>query len=99
VLKWTAENSPLPDFSFWKDRIAYGTLCTVTVSGDEQGLAAGKMAHSILVDGKSPASFAMGPTVKGEPVISLARARALGLHLHTRVLLTAQVVQKFAWED
>jgi ABC-type uncharacterized transport system substrate-binding protein len=98
VLKWTAENSMLPDFTFWKDRISYGTLCTVTVSGYEQGLAAGKIARSILVDGKSPASFAMKPTVKGEPVISLARANRLGIKIKSGILLTAQVITKFAWE-
>lgn len=74
VLQWTVENSTLPDFSFWESRIGPGTLCTVTVSGYEQGFAAGKVARGILVEGRSPASYAMAPTVKGEPVVSLARA-------------------------
>lgn len=98
VLKWTADNSMLPDFSFWKDRISYGTLCTVTVSGYEQGLAAGKMARGILVDGKSPSDFPMEPTIKGEPVISLARANSLGIKIKSRILLTAQVINTFEWE-
>jgi ABC-type uncharacterized transport system substrate-binding protein len=79
VLRWVCDHSSLPDFSYWKDRIMYGTLCTVTVSGYEQGLAAGKIARGILVEGRSPASYAMQPTVKGEAVVSLARARKLGL--------------------
>ncbi len=98
VLKWTAENSNLPDFSFWKDRISYGTLCTVTVSGFEQGFAAGKIARSILFDGKSPSSIPMNPTVKGEPVISLARANRLGIKIRTGILLTVNVITKFKWE-
>ena len=98
VLRWTAGNSKLPDFSFWKDRISYGTLCTVTVSGYEQGLAAGRIARGILVEGKSPSGFPMLPTVKGEPVVSLARAKRLGIPIKTHMLLTAEVVQKFAWE-
>jgi len=98
VLRWTAENSRLPDFSFWKDRITFGTLCTVTVSGYEQGLAAGKIARDILVKGRSPSDFPMLPTVKGEPVVSLARAKRLGIPIKTRILLTAEVVEKFAWE-
>jgi ABC-type uncharacterized transport system substrate-binding protein len=98
VLKWTAENSMLPDFSFWKDRISYGTLCTVTVSGYEQGLSAGKIARGILVDGKSPSDYPMKPTIKGEPVISLARANRLGMRIQSGILLTAQVINKFAWE-
>jgi hypothetical protein len=76
VLKWTVQNSTLPDFSFWESRIGPGTLCTVIVSGYEQGLAAGKIARGILVEGRSPASYAIAPTVKGEPVVSLARARS-----------------------
>lgn len=99
VLKWTANNSQLPDFSFWKDRISYGTLCTVTVSGYEQGLAAGKIAHGILVDGRSPASFDMVPTVKGEAVISLARANRLGISFKSSILLSAEIVESFSWND
>ncbi len=98
VLKWTADNSKLPDFSFWKDRISYGTLCTVTVSGYEQGLAAGKIARGILVDGKSPSSYPMKPTIKGEPVISLARANRLDIKIKSGILLTAEVINTFEWE-
>lgn len=94
VLRWTAENSDLPDFTFWDDRILYGTLCTVTVDGYEQGLAAGEIARGILVDGRSPASYPMEPTVKGKPVINLARAKKLGLKLDSDVLLSAQVIEK-----
>jgi ABC-type uncharacterized transport system substrate-binding protein len=99
VLKWTAENSNIPDFSFWEDRVSYGTLCAVTVSGYEQGYAAGKIAKGILVEGKSPSSYPFEPTVKGEPVISLARANKLGIKIKSGILLSAQVIEKFAWED
>jgi len=99
VLKWTAENSNLPDFTFWDDRISYGTLCTVTVSGYEQGLAAGKMARGILVENRSPASFAMEQTVKGAPYVSLARAKKLNLDIDSDVLLTAKVIEKFKWDE
>ncbi|MDD5724271.1 MAG: ABC transporter substrate binding protein [Syntrophales bacterium] len=98
TLKWTAENSNLPDFSFWEDRIPYGTLCTVTVSGYEQGLAAGKIARGILADGKRPSSYPIKPTVKGEPVISLARANRLGIKIKAGTLLTVKVIERFEWE-
>lgn len=98
VLKWTAENSMLPDFSFWESRVGPGTLCVVTVSGYEQGLAAGKIARGILAEGRSPSSYAMEPTVKGEPVVSLARAKKLGIPVRTTILLTAKVFTKFDWE-
>ena len=98
VLRWTAENSTLPDIGFWVDRVHFGTLAAVTVSEREQGLAAGRIARAILVEGISPSSFAMLPTNKGLPVISLARARALGLTVKSGVLLSAEVVEKFEWE-
>ncbi len=99
VLRWTAENSKLPDFSFWDSRIPYGTLCAVTVSGYAQGVAAGKIANGILFEKRSPSSYPMEPTLKGRPVISLARAKKLGLPMNTDVLLSAQVLPTFAWDN
>jgi ABC-type uncharacterized transport system substrate-binding protein len=98
VLQWVANNSKLPDFAYWKDRIKFGTLCAVTVSGYEQGLAAGKMAKRILADGQTPPTFPMVPTTKGEPIVSLARARKLGLKIKSDILLTAEVVTEFQWD-
>ena len=99
VLQWTTENSNLPDFSFWDSRIPYGTLAAVTVSGYEQGYAAGQMARQILVEGVSPVDIEMKPTVKGEPVINMARVRKLGLTLDSTLLLSAQVINQYAWEE
>lgn len=99
VQRWTAENIKLPDFSFWKDRVSFGTLCVVSVSGYEQGLAAGKIARGILVDGKKPSDFPMVATVKGEPLISLARANQLGIKIKSSVLLSSQVVKEYYWEE
>lgn len=98
VLRWTAENSTLPDIGFWVDRVHFGTLAAVTVSEREQGQAAGRMARQILVEGRSPSSLPMMPTAKGVPVISLARAKKLGLKLVSGVLLSAEVIEKFEWD-
>lgn len=98
VLRWTAENSTLPDLGFWIDRVHYGTLVAVTVSEREQGLAAGKLARTILMDGKSPSTLPMLPTSKGLPVISLARAKKLGITVRSEQLLSAEVVTRFEWE-
>lgn len=98
VLRWTAENSTLPDCGFWVDRVHYGTLAAVTVSEREQGLAAGRLAHGILVEGRSPSSFPMQPTTKGRAVISLARANQLGIKIKSGVLLSAEVIEKFEWD-
>ncbi|MEC5384495.1 ABC transporter substrate binding protein [Uliginosibacterium sp. H3] len=97
VLHWTADNSGLMDFSFWDTRVERGTLLAVTVSGVEQGRLAGRMARRILVDKVSPASIPPEATAKGQPMISLARARKLGLPIKSSVLLNAQVLPRFAW--
>jgi ABC-type uncharacterized transport system substrate-binding protein len=98
VLRWTAENSSLPDLGFWIDRVHYGTLAAVTVSEREQGVAAGRIARQILAEGKPASSFPMRPTVRGTPVISLARANKLGLKVKSSVLLSAEVIDRFEWE-
>lgn len=97
VQRWVVDNSTLPEISFWIDRIHFGVLSSVTVSEQEQGIAAGKLARAILVDGKAPSSLPIVPTVKGKPVISLARARQLGIAVQSTELLTAEVVTEFQW--
>jgi len=98
VLRWTTENSAIPDFAFWRSRIDRGTLCAVTVSGYAQGHAAGDLARQILVDGKKPSELAMRTTKKGRPVINLARLRSLGLRLDSSQLLTADIIRDFYWD-
>jgi hypothetical protein len=41
----------------------------------------------------------MEPTKKGLPVVSLARARKLGIRLDSDVLLSAEVIQRFEWDQ
>jgi ABC-type uncharacterized transport system substrate-binding protein len=98
VLRWTVENSRLPDLAFWEDRVQLGTLVAVTVSPRQHGLAAGRIARGILVEGRTPASYGFKPDVKGVPMISLARAKRLGLKVKSSVLLSADVLDKFDWE-
>lgn len=97
VQRWVCENSRLPEISFWIDRVHYGVLVSVTVSEREQGLAAGRLARAILVDGRSPASFAIRPTVVGHPAINLARARQLGIQVKSTQLLASEVIPEFEW--
>lgn len=97
VLKWTVENSPIPDFSFWDTRIERGTLCAVTVSGYEQGELAGSMARRILVNGVNPSSIEMVSSSKGQPMISLARGRQLNLKIKVDLLLNSKILTDFIW--
>jgi len=97
VQRWAAEHSLLPDASFWIDRVHFGVLASVTVSEREQGLAAGRLARAILVDGRSPGSLAIRPTVIGHPAINLARARQLGIRVKSTQLLASEVIPDFEW--
>jgi len=98
VLRWTADNSRLPDFSFWLDRVDHGTLCVVGVSGYQQGYVAGGLARRILVDGEKPSAIPMRPTMKGGPSVNLARMRRLDLTYRSTPLLSSRVVTNFRWD-
>ena len=97
VQKWASQNSRLPDISFWVDRVHFGVLASVTVSEHEQGLAAGRLAREILINGRRPSTLPIEATVKGQPVISLARAGQLGISVKSSLLLTSEVVTEFQW--
>ncbi len=98
VMRWTVENSRIPDFSFWDIAVEGGTLVAVTVSGYEQGFLAGQMARQILVDGIPPAAIPVRSSRKGRPAINLARARRLGIGIDSATLLMARVSPGFSWE-
>ena len=72
------------------------TVCPLREDYDV--LAAGRLARQILVEGKSPASLPIRATTKGLPVISLARAKKLGIAVRSEQLLAAQVIATFEWD-
>jgi len=96
VLKWLQDNSKLPDFSFWEDRVLKGTLCSVSISAYEQGYQAGLYARKILVDGKSPSEIPILATEKGIPLINLAAAKRLNINPNAELLLSARVIRDIA---
>jgi ABC-type uncharacterized transport system substrate-binding protein len=98
VQRWVAEHVQLPDASFWSDRVHHGTLVAMAVSEVEQGRAAGRLARAILHDGQAPASLPVQATTKGRPVLCLPRAMRLGLRPSSSLLLSAEVVRRYAWE-
>lgn len=99
VLKWTEANSTIPDFTFWIDRIDNSTLCSVAISGFEQGYTAGQMAKQILVDKVPPRDIATTHTAKGSMAINSKRAEKLGLVIDAELLLGAEVYTKYQWEE
>lgn len=97
VMEWTVNNSNLPDASFWADRVDKGNLLAMTVSGYQQGLAAGKIAFGILAEGRKPSSYDYSSTTKGEPYINIKRANDLGITIDSDILLTSEVVNEYKW--
>lgn len=98
VQRWVVDEVRLPDASFWADRVHHGTLVAMAVSEVAQGRAAGRLARAILHEGRAPSSLPVEPTTKGRPVVSLPRARQLGLVPSSSLLLSAEVVRRHAWE-
>lgn len=98
VQRWVVENSRLPDASFWLDRVHHGTLASMTVSESAQGQAAGVLARAILHEGRAPFSLPVQATTKGSPAICLQRALQLGLKPSSSLLLSSEVVRRYAWE-
>lgn len=96
--RWLAENSKIPDMSFWDDRMLHGTVAGVTVSAFEQGLAAGRQAREILINHRPPASLPIRATTKGVPVINLKRARELGIMPPSTQLLSTQIITDYIWD-
>jgi len=99
ILRWTAENSKLPDFSFWESRVDSGTLVAVAISAYQQGYIAGEMARKILIDGVAPSDIPINSTEKGEPMISLARAKALGMNIDVQILLNIKTKKQYDWSE
>lgn len=99
VLKWTEANSNLPDCSFWFNRVENGILCSVAISGYEQGYAAGQLAKEILVNNVSPSELEQQPALKGQPSINLKRAKKLGIEVDSSILLSSTVLTNYDWEE
>lgn len=99
ILQWTAENSQLPDFSFWESRVDLGTLAVVATSAYQQGYIAGEMARKILVDRVPPRDIPFKTTETGEPMLSLARAKALGINIDVQLLLNIKTKQQYDWVE
>ena len=98
VLKWTQQNSTVPDFAFWQSRVELGTLCAVAVSGEELGFLAGDMARQILVDKVPPQQIPITSSKIGIPIVNMARARKLGLKVDTDILLSSKIITDFSWD-
>ncbi len=98
VVRWNVENIDLPDVSFWNFLVAEGVLMAEEISSTDQGIAAGKIAYDILIEGEIPGDFSFMKTTKLTRHINLARAEKLDLRVPSIVLVNSEIVEEFSWE-
>ncbi len=91
VMKWTVENSKLPEFTFSDFGVREGALCGVTQSGYQQGKAAAEMAVRIL-NGETPGDIPIQTPQKGVPIINETRAKQLNIQIPADVLKEVEIM-------
>ncbi len=91
VLRWTLENSGLPEFSLFDFTVKGGALCGVVLSGYEQGKATAEIALMILA-GASPANISIKHPEKGIPMINETRAKELKINIPKDLLQKVEIV-------
>ena len=77
----------------------YSSQANFCITSEDKRILVLTLIPSFLARAKLTASIQMKASIKGEPVVSLARAKKLGIKVKTSILLSAEVMQKFAWEE
>ena len=91
VLRWTLNNSRLPEFAINEFTVKGGALCGVTLSGCEQGRAAAEIALTILA-GANPADIPIQCPKKGIPMVNEKRAAELNIKILEDVLKETKII-------
>lgn len=74
VMKWTIENSPIPDIGCWGFYVDDGGMLAVGISPYEMGEVAGKMTTEILENHRRPSEI---PTTKSQNFVMYMRESRL----------------------
>jgi ABC-type uncharacterized transport system substrate-binding protein len=80
VMRWTAENTPIPSLAFFDYTVADGALCGVIQTGFEHGTLAAGMALRIL-EGALPANIPIVEKTQGLTMLNLKTARKLRISI------------------
>jgi putative ABC transport system substrate-binding protein len=99
VVRWLVENNKIPEFSYDNSLVEEGLFSSLTSSYYGQGVASGKIAYGILIDGKAPSEIETKTVETYDKHINLARAKSLHLEVPNIVLINSEVVEKFPWEE
>lgn len=95
IIKWTVENSNIPEISSLHIDVEHGALLAIETTGYDTGYEAGKIATQILVEGVPPQDIGLHAPRKGERFVNYARAQDLGLKIPSDILIDSEVFEKF----
>jgi ABC-type uncharacterized transport system substrate-binding protein len=91
VVRWFIEYNRIPDLNVFDWGPQYGMLAAVTVSGQSQGLEAGKYAMRIL-NGEKPKSLPVLDPKTGDIILNTAKAKKLGIEISLDLLSIAKAL-------
>ena len=91
VLRWTLENSGLPEFATLDFTIEGGALCGVVLSAYEQGRIAAEIAIRILA-GEKPSDIPVAVPQATRALVNAARASQLGVEISEETLAQIELV-------
>ncbi len=92
VMRWTTENSKLPEFGGWEFFVEDGGLMSVAINGHEQGRLAAEKAVEIL-RGKSPTEIPVEQTQNGDLYLNAKRAFELDLSIPLSILKMSKIIE------
>jgi ABC-type uncharacterized transport system substrate-binding protein len=85
VMKWTVQNSRLPEAGIWDFAVEHGGLMGIVVSGYQHGYEAARMGVQIL-NGAKPSEIAIRVPQQGDKAINKTRFRDLGIYVPLSLL-------------
>ena len=101
LVRWTVENSKIPEISGIEDAVGAGVLLGVSDAPYDHGVIAWEIAEEILLDGRRPSSFPSEWEIEGDKFINLARAKMLGLdrdEISSVALVGSGFIEGFSWD-
>ncbi len=91
VMDWTVENCEIPTAALYDFTVRDGVFCGYTVSGEEQGYEAARMALEVL--GGTPVDkIPVRKPTKGLKMINLKTAKKLGIEISEKAIAEADEV-------
>ncbi len=91
LIEMLNETCGLPTAGFFDTVAQSGVLCGISVSMEEQGYEAGRIARAVL-EGQSVAAFPIQSTLRGRIQLNLKTAERLGVDLSWKIISKADVV-------